>query len=335
MDNLLNPGHLPLIAFRYKPSPSELVGKLLNVPIRRIFFTDENKYSEVETMSLHYFEEYAKKQQFEFPSTYKPADMLRQLQGHNYDVKKAFANCKEEIEWKASHLPVQMSDHINHILNLGFMYLHGRDNRFRPIIIFKPGLFNKELYPIEEWDRAMCYFIDFIMKHTFIPGIVENWNIIVDMTGIQLRNPPMELKQLFGNIQRIYRCRLYKLFIVNMPFFLNLLWKIAKGIIGQTIEAKASIIDSNGGTYDGLFEFINRGQLEKKFGGNAENVESGKYFPPSFVYDKYYSENEEKNDKDYLKRCEVDTFEDDDDIYYEGYSDLEDNNDVLDKATNP
>ena len=86
---------------------------------------------------------------------------------------------------------------------------------------------------------------------------------------------------------------------------------------------------------DGLFEFINRGQLEKKFGGKAEDVESGKYFPPTFVYDKYYSENEEKNDKDYLKRCEVDTFEDDDDIYYEGYSDSEDNNDVLDKATNP
>ena len=120
-----------------------------------------------------------------------------------------------------------------------------------------------------------------------------------------------------------------------MPFFLNLLWKIAKGIIGQTIEAKASIIDNNGGTYDGLFEFINRGHLEKKFGGKAEDVESGKYFPPKFVYDKYFSENEEKNDKDYLKRCEVDTFEDDDDIYYEGYSDSEDNNDVLDKATNP
>ena len=69
MDNLLNPGHLPLIAFRYKPSPSEAVGTLLKVPIRRIFFLDEDNYSEIETMSLNALKQYAKEQQYEFPST--------------------------------------------------------------------------------------------------------------------------------------------------------------------------------------------------------------------------------------------------------------------------
>jgi hypothetical protein len=90
-------------------------------------------------------------------------------------------------------------------------------------------------------------------------------------------------------------------------------------IIGPTVEAKATKIENDKGKYTDLFKLINKNQVEKKYGGNAENVEIGNYFPLSFQCNEYYSELDEKNDKDgdIYNKIEIDNVEVDGEIFYE------------------
>jgi hypothetical protein len=140
-----------------------------------------------------------------------------------------------------------------------------------------------------------------------------------------MTNIPYQLKEIFSAFKGIYRCRLYKLYLLNMNFVFSIVWNVIKMIMGPTLEAKACKVDTNDGEYDLLFQLINRNQVEKKYGGTAEDLKPGEYYPPKFISDKYFckekleNENGEKNELD----KNIDSFKDNDSkmIFYEARTD--------------
>jgi hypothetical protein len=314
-----NEGLIPLVAFNYQPKIEEYVDELLGQKVRRIFHTDYNNYSEKEKNVLKEYHNYLKEINFTLPENYKDEDALRQLQGNDYDIKKSHKEIVHEIEWKKINLPINFNNDIKNVLNTGFFYIHGRDRCFRPLIFFNPMKFDKNKFPLEIWQRATEYFIEFLIQKCFINGRIENWNMIVDCKELSMKNIPWDLQKLFINIKGVYRCRLYKLYLLNLSGIFNFLWNLAVKIIGPTVEAKATKIENDKGKYTDLFKLINKNQVEKKYGGNAENVEIGNYFPLSFQCNEYYSELDEKNDKDgdIYNKIEIDNVEVDGEIFYE------------------
>ena len=97
---------------------------------------------------------------------------------------------------------------------------------------------------------------------------------------------------------------------------------MAKALIGPTVEAKATMINADNGEYNDLFKTINRNQVEKKFGGFAPTLTDGEYFPEKFNYPYYYSKTDKENGK-YVCRSSFDYIVDNDEIFYETYSDEE------------
>jgi hypothetical protein len=96
--------------------------------------------------------------------------------------------------------------------------------------------------------------------------------------------------------------------------------------MGPTLEAKACKVDSNDGQYDSLFTLINRSQVEKKYGGTAEDLKIGEYYPPRFVSDNYFCEESNRNDEAQESKIideSLDHYKDDDSnmIFYEARSD--------------
>lgn len=308
-----NSGLIPLRAFCYEPIDSEIMEELLNKPIRRIFTFPLHNYTPPEKEALKQFFQYCIEKNYKFPNEYSYVEMLRQLQGQDFNIEKAFKEITHEIDWKTNNLPVPFDDDIKEILNSGFIYIHGRDNRFRPVIFLNPGRYNKEKYKIENYQKTVKYFMEYISNNLILPGHLESWNIVVDCSEIQITKIPFDLKGLFEFIKGVYRCRLYKLYIVNMGMVFTMCWNIARMVIGGTIEAKATKVDSNDGSYDKLFERINRKQIEKKYGGEAEDLKEGEYFPVKFKCDEYFSENDEKK----LERTELDYIEVEGEVYYE------------------
>lgn len=325
-----NIGKIPYYATIYDPSEKEVVGELLGKHTRRIFELPLEKYTEYEKQKLIEYYEYCISQKYILPRKNKSGkfsypNIFRQLQGADFDIEKGFKEIAHEIIFKNEKLPMEINDDFINIMNSGFLYVHGRDKFYRPLIIFNPGLLSTVNCSLENWNKFGVFFMEFLVNKCLLPSKVENWNIIVDLGELKMTDTP-QLKDIFSAFKGIYRCRLYKLYLLNMNFVFSLAWNIVKLIMGPTLEAKACKVDSNDGQYDLLFTLINRSQVEKKYGGTAEDLKVGEYYPPRIVSDNYFCEENNENDEDQESKNideSLDYYKDDESnmVFYEARSD--------------
>jgi hypothetical protein len=63
------------------------------------------------------------------------------------------------------------------------MYVHGRDHRFRPIIVFNAYRIDLKIINEDQMLKGITYLLEIVMKYYFIPGQVENWVLIMDLNG--------------------------------------------------------------------------------------------------------------------------------------------------------
>lgn len=276
--------------------------------MRRIF-EGGAEYNEFEKEILKEFQkelaEYCKKKKkiIEFPPEWTEANTLRFIQGSSYNLQKAIDNLQLHFEWRKQTLPVKVTNPIMEILNLGFIYGHGRDTNYRPIFIINARIFNKYLqkYNVQEWIDSLVFFIEYMIENMCIPGQVENWNIILDVSDFSMVFIPSQLKTIFHVLMNNYRCRLYVMYIVNVSPVLNFLWNTIKGVLDTNTEKKIKLLKSN--DLSMIFTFINPEQIEQRFGGKAPNVE-GHYFPHIIPSQNFAIENDPQDKlmplKDYL-----------------------------------
>jgi hypothetical protein len=321
-----NLGKIPFYATIYHPKGKQLVDELLGKHTRRIFDIPLEEYTDFEKQKLIEFYEYCISQKYIIPERnksgkYSYPNIFRQLQGSDFDIEKGFKEITHEITFKNEKLPMEINDDFKNIINSGFLYVHGRDKYYRPLVIFNPGVFSSINCSVENWKKFGVFFMEFLVNECLLPSKVENWNIIVDLGSLQMSNIPYQLKDIFSAFKGIYRCRLYKLYLLNMNFVFSIVWSAVKLLMGPTLEAKACKVETNDGQYDLLFKLINRNQVEKKYGGTAEDLKQGEYYPPKFISDNYFAEeDDEKNEKidenvDYLKDNDSNM------VFYEARSD--------------
>jgi len=326
-----NIAKIPFYANIHEPKEKEIMDELLGKLTRRIFEIPLEEYTENEKEKLIELYEYCIKQNYKIPRKNKSGkyyypNILRQLQGADYDIEKGFSEITKEIAFKNEKLPIELNDDFIKIMNSGFIYVHGRDKCYRPLIFFNPGLFTSIEVPLESWEKFGVYFMEFLIHKFLLPSKVENWNIIVDFGDLSMTNIPYQLKDIFSAFKGIYRCRLYKLYLLNMNFVFSIVWNVIKMIMGPTLEAKACKVDTNDGEYDLLFQLINKNQVEKKYGGTAEDLKPGEYYPPKFINDKYFCEEKLENDNEEQNELldkNIDSFKDNDSkmIFYEARTD--------------
>lgn len=60
------------------------------------------------------------------------------------------------------------------------------DRCFRPIIIVNVYLFDLKKYEADEYLAAVCCMLSIIRRHMFVPGHVENWNVIIEANNKSL-----------------------------------------------------------------------------------------------------------------------------------------------------
>lgn len=66
----------------------------------------------------------------------------------------------------------------------------------------------------------------------FLPGQVENWNIIYDLAGMGVTEIPTGvLKAILQKLSLNYGGRLYRLWIVNAPMTISFSWKIVSAFL--------------------------------------------------------------------------------------------------------
>ena len=269
--------------YRFFPPKEEIISIESSNPHKnyRYIFNGQPK-TEFESTKLSQFHEYeSKNAKINYPSDWHESDTMRILQAVDYDIKKAYNNIIENIQWLET-IPKTINDKTIYLLNSGFMYVHGRDHHFRPVIFctikkVKNLLASDDNYNFEDINRSIIYLMNYVMEYLLIPGQIENWIIFVDFDGIGVTD--------LGDFQKIIsafskrRGRVFKNFFVNVGTILRLSIKAYAKMVSSV--AKKSIILGNNELYK-VTELISPDNLEQKYGGKAPNVTPGgnNLFPP-------------------------------------------------------
>lgn len=287
----------PKQSYFYFPTERETVefDKTNPMNVLRRIFEGGVQYNSFEKENLDKFAHFLEKSNFTLPTYWEKENTLRFLQANGYDYEKAFNSIKVHIEWRLKCLPVNPTDNVKKLLNLGFFYIHGRDNRFRPIIVLNPEIFvnNLNKYGIDEWLLTLIYLLEYTKQQCLLPGQIENWTIICDVGKSSILSLPKELKLLLAILQNNYRCRLYSMYILNVSLFIKVLWKTISIGLDQSTQRKIKLLQGDGDIEREVFKNINKAQIERRFGGLADDIVT-KFFPPIFPSDDFFTSEDDK-----------------------------------------
>ena len=191
--------------YRFFPPKSDIITIDNSDPKNnyRYIFNGQPK-TEYEQKKLVQFIEYESKNgKINYPLNWLESDTMRLLQASEYDIKKTYTAIKENIEWLNTN-PKTINNTIIYLLNSGFMYVHGRDYHFRPIIVVSIKMLKTVLsqnYTFDDINKAIIYLTNYIIKYLLIPGQIENWINFVDFDNVGISDIG-EFKKILSTLSR-------------------------------------------------------------------------------------------------------------------------------------
>ena len=209
-------------------------------------------------------------------------------------MDQAAKKFEDHLVWRQETLPIQLTDHMRElIVELGLSYTHGRDRSLRPITFFQPVVVVGREIILEESIMATHYVAQHLIEEMMVIGKVENWVNVLDVAKLGLSSLPRSWITAFikSFSQNLYaRSRI--MFLVNCSTAVSIIWSIVKVFVHWTVKQKMKFSKKN--TDPLLQEMCHPSQLQKAYGGEAENVTH--YWPP------YYPSNEFGVDSSKIKK---------------------------------
>ncbi|KAI4837239.1 CRAL/TRIO domain-containing protein [Plasmodium brasilianum] len=270
--------------FFFEPNKEDVYDK--NAKLRYIF---HNTFINTEEeIAISEFKRYCKNKSLKINKIFFENECLRYLYSAQFDFAKALELIKSNFEFRLSDvLPIKEKDVI-HDINKGVMYWHGRDKKCRPIMII--NLLNIELLDVEKLTNLFFFCFEFFLKYLCIPGKVENYISLIDCSGISMSKFPMStFMKLLEIMNSKYRCRLFRMYIIDAPKFFKTFGKSFLNFAPSYMTKKLKILDTNYVPY--LREEILETQLERKYGGIQE-IKNNIFYPFSFYPNCYHIKEE-------------------------------------------
>ena len=216
------------------------------------------------------------------------------------DIEFGYEIMRDYIKWWEKTFPMNIvpKDKSWELLNNGFLYIYGRDHQFRPIMVCQPYILQNKLEYFSDSDVVnVCLFVcQYAVNNLLIPGQIENWIMLFNLKGTSIISLPEPMKLLVQELSDNFNFRLFKCYVLGMSFLMRLLYKFVCTFIGQPNEEKIVILESRKDKH--LFDDFTPDNLEKRFGGNAENLIYGEgdcLFPPRVPCENVFFPWEDKN----------------------------------------
>ena len=290
------------IMYRYFPDENDIIIKSENPKDNYRFIFNGMEKTPFEQQKLEEFNKFIKEKEISknidhfLPEWWLESDTMRYLQASNYDIKKVYTLIKENLKLIQNSKKI-IDNRMRFILNYGFIYMHGRDTHFRPIIIVEVeravDLVDKLGFSFEEICQSLLFFMNYIVNYMLIPGQIENWILICDLKDVGISRLP-QFKSILNYLSS-FRGRAFKNYILHLGGFIKFAVKIVLSLLGKGSAKKLVIVDSK--KLEIMQEFIRKENLQEKHGGIAPNVIYGEdyLFPPIVPSNEYIKEGEQLN----------------------------------------
>jgi hypothetical protein len=269
---------IPPEAYSYIPQGDSVFIKIKSQIIRFIFYKTE--FTNFEQDQISQFQSYLQTSGQD-PYILPKEELLRILIGCRFNFAKSCSALQLSLAWRNATFPNglrSLSNKVEDLLNSGSIYIHGRDHKYRPLIVLNSGKLELGRYSIEDYTNLLCYILEFAVVQLMLPGHIENWIILTDLNGQSLTSLPItQLKAIISTLQNNYRCRMIVNYVVNSPKSLKYLWVMIKKFIEPHTVHKIRIM-SEASPLEMKTHF-NPYQYEEKYGGLAPNLTSN-FWPP-------------------------------------------------------
>eukprot|EP00929_Paragymnodinium_shiwhaense_P057229 TRINITY_DN2863_c0_g1_i3.p1 TRINITY_DN2863_c0_g1~~TRINITY_DN2863_c0_g1_i3.p1 ORF type:complete len:660 (+),score=160.29 TRINITY_DN2863_c0_g1_i3:135-2114(+) len=211
--------------------------------------------------------------------------ILRLLQHAKGNIKKAIKQmeCNVVARHKYFSNTAATDTSLQHDLQKGVLYFHGRDFKMRPCLVIRCSRIDKECFDDpHRLCKVAVFLLETVIRYGMCPGRVENWGVIIDMADAGAHGvPPLRLiTSLVETLQNMYRFRMAWTKIVNGPWWFAAMWSgIKRAIPGESVK-KVEIVSGNGA--EALTKLFNPAQLEARYGGTAPTLDDPSDFPFRF-----------------------------------------------------
>ena len=293
----------PKESYYYFPKGEEIITIHPKKPIksiRRVFYN--TKYSEYENKMLNELKQIINSHpELKLPDYFIDYLILMFVYARGGDLNESYNLIVEYLKFIEKTFPMTVTPNskIIEILNKGFIYVYGRDNRFRPIIVCQAKVFQnyEKSYKFEELLQATSLLCQFVINNMIIPGQFETWDMLVNLKGVSVISLPDSLKKLIPALSNYFLCRLNKTYVMGLNFFTRILYKIAVNFIDPITASKIIVLDEKGDPK--LFKNIRPDNIEQQFGGTAPDLSPvipNSFFPPRMPSPHFIKDEENKND---------------------------------------
>jgi len=145
-----------------------------------------------------------------------------------------------------------------------------RDKKGRKILNITPKNLDSALDGVEDRARTLLYLLhqEIVSERTQQEGFV----VIIDLAGVGMHviNRPAQ-KLVSEVLQNAFPAKIKQIFIVNIPWFFNVLFSIAQMFMKPKMKQRVKVIY----TSEELLEFIDKENLPPSLGGsNTFNVKN-------------------------------------------------------------
>ncbi|CDW87109.1 UNKNOWN [Stylonychia lemnae] len=265
--NVLKPEH-PVFNTLSESSLPPLQAYYYNNPAKdRKVFDGWNNLSDFEILSLQKLRDAIDndpRMKDIVPSNFPERDYLRFVQAYKFDIKKTVSALQAHFTWRISYLPCKLTQNA--------------------IKLIQQIQRQPEVATIENLQRALIFMMEYAKEHMYLPGHVENWNIIHNVNGLSIGDLPR--KELTGVMQAVtdnYMYVLHKAWAVNCTKFQVMCWKVFEVFVDKETAEKIQFFRE--GNPADIVQSFHPSQLEKRFGGQAESPKV--FWPPHFTSNEF------------------------------------------------
>lgn len=263
---------LPKSAYRYWPTGREAVIAPGKHGRRLIFHRQELTDSEEEQLRMLQAVLDASTLMCScLPEDWSRFSALRFIYAAKWDVEAAADAVLADLLWRKATLATfypawpQLD-----ILNCGGLYVHGRDHKYRPLLIVRPALLTH--FPLERVIEAGAYLLEFVLEHMLLPGQVENWVLLLDLADFP-GLPRQVSKRISDFFALHYPCRLYNAYILNSTSS-----HCSSLIANLSPDTSSHFLTETGAVCEKLLDQFNESQIERQYGGAAPTADE--FWPP-------------------------------------------------------
>lgn len=304
------------VAF-FCPSEEDQVFNCGSADWQRLIFPANAEYYEYEEEVYQQFLDYVNQNEVVLPSMVDKSMTMRFLQANHYKVKKAVEDILSHLDWRKTTLPIILTSMQKQFLDEGMFYIHGRDKNFRPLNVFDPRVIIGKNADQDEVLMIVHFVLQYIIDNMLMPGKVENWVGLMDLSNLSLSAIPKKwLGGFIKSCQANYKCRGVKSFILNSTWGVRMIWKMVSPFVDSKVKQKIIFSDSN--KCEEFIDMFHPSQLEKKFGGNARNLDI--YWPPQEISTEYGVDPEKIVKPDHDASADVHFDDEDDSVFGEEHN---------------